>query len=93
MGDGPVSWLEQFGAGVGKVLLPVLEKRLDLIQAEAMAKIDTFLTEARKDIPEIGGAVAKAAIEAVFENTQIDETADRALGALGGILDRLGIRR
>lgn len=83
----------QFGEGVGRVLLPVLQKRLDLMQAEVMAKLDTFLAEARADIPKIAGEVSKATVEAVFAHTQIDETADRALGVLGGVLDRLGIGR
>lgn len=83
----------QFGEGVGRVLLPVLVKRLDAIQTDVMLEVRTFLAEARKDIPKIGGEVAKATVEAVFERTEIDETANRALGVLGGVLDRLGIAR
>ena len=57
---------------------PMLREQLTEWRKESM-------TVLRQALPEIGGAIAKEALEATFEHTQIDESLDR----VGGVIDQL----
>ena len=39
----------------------------------------------REALPQIGGAIAKEAIESTFEHTQVDE----AIGRVGNVIDQI----
>ena len=84
--------MESFGAGVARVLLPVINRRLDAVQADVKAEVGQFLDDARKDIPRIAKEVAQTAVQTVFDNTQIDEAADNALGVVNEFFGRFGMK-
>lgn len=70
-----------------------LEKRLDVLQAQAVAELeetrDKALQTMKEAIPEAAAAMAEATLKSVFDHTQIDESADRVTGVLNNILDQL----
>lgn len=85
--------LDTLGAAIWRHLKPLIETRLDEMQAEAVKQLDqwradamTMLSEA---LPEMAGAVAEQAVKTVFEHTQVDEATDAVAGRITDIMNRL----
>lgn len=95
-------WVDDRIANVLKAL--GVEQRLDRLQADAKAELDALRVQAfqeleetrdkalammRDSLPEMAGEVSKAAVTAVFDHTQIDETTDHVTDVFNNILNRL----
>lgn len=81
-----------FGDAVGKRLMPILEARLDTIQALLEAKVDQFLLDARADIPRIAKDVAQTAVQTVFDNSSVDEAVEGGLGIVTDFFEKFGVK-
>lgn len=92
-------------AAIDKILASInLEKRLDDLRQDAKQELDELRDKAfaeleetrdkalamlKDSLPEMAAAVSQAAVTAVFDHTQIDETTDRVTDVFTNILDRL----
>lgn len=99
-----MGFLNVIGDAIWARLEPLLEKRLDQIQATAKAELDEWqviaqqqldqwrtdaMTMLSEALPEMAGAVAEQAVKTTFEHTQVDEAADAVSGVITGIVNRL----
>lgn len=95
-------WVDDRIANVLKAL--GVEQRLDRLQADAKAELDALRVQAfqeleetrdkalammRDSLPEMAGEVSKAAVTAVFDHTQIDETTDHVTDVFNKVLNGL----
>lgn len=63
-------------------VLPVIEKQMDELRADAMTML-------ANELPKIAGAVAESAIKSVFDNTHIDEAANDVSDVITSILGNI----
>ena len=92
-------------AAIDKILTRLdVEKRLDDLRQDAKQELDELRDKAfaeleetrdkalamvKDSLPEMAAAVSQAAVVAVFDHTQIDETTDRVTGVFNDVLNRL----
>ena len=81
-----------FGDAVGKRLAPILEARLNQVQASLEAKVDKFLLDARADIPRIAKEVAQTAVQTVFDNSSVDEAVEGGLDIVTDFFEKFGVK-
>lgn len=92
------------GNAIWNKLEPLLNKRLDSLQATAKQELDEWQATAtaelaawrtetiamlERTLPTMAGAIAEEAVKTVFEHTQVDEAADKVSGVITAIVDRL----
>lgn len=99
-----MGFLAVIGNAIWAKLEPLLNERLDRVQADANKQIaefradanrqlDAFRTESmamlKQALPEMAGKVSEEAVKTIFEHTRVDEAANSVSDAFIGIFDRL----
>lgn len=78
----PKGLLASIGNAIGAHVAPVLEHKLDVFTERALDML-------AERLPDMAAAMAERVVKAVFDNTQIDEAADDAIGMVNDIFDNI----
>lgn len=88
-----MSILSAISDAIWAKLEPLIESRLNELQAEAKQQLDQWRADAiamlSEALPEMAGAVAEQAVLTTFQHTQVDEAADAVSGVITDIVGRL----
>lgn len=85
--------LSAIGNAIWAKLEPLIEARLDEVQAMAKQQLDEWRADSMamlsEALPDMAAAVAEQAVKTTFEHTQVDEAADAVSGVITDIVNRL----
>lgn len=84
-----MGFLTTIGNAIGDKVGPLIELKLDELSKRFEAKLDAWFDKAMATLPAVGAEIAEKAVQTVFDNTQIDEATDEALGVVTGFFDQL----